>query len=525
MKTFSHVPIMKTGEYDLSTGPAVFTATDLASAAAAVGEAGVKDPRLKIGHLDGRFDGEPAFGKFINLSRENNGHTLYGDLIGVPDWLAAIMPIAFPNRSVEGYWDFQPVRGGKKHPFVLTAVSLLGVALPGISTLEDLEVAFTGEPDYTLTEEPEEVAANAVAAFRGGKRMKRKKALASFSVEDVRRAFYEQVSTGDRNGWWAREIQIDPQQVIVQDENEGTTYRVPYAAGTDDAVVEFADPVKVKTEYVDIAAQRATKLRTPLLAGTGTVFSTPEESRPEGEKVTRKNLCASLGLKPTATDEEIAAKHREILAAAEDLEIDLEAEAEADDESDEESDEDEDVEAEEDDEDAEAEEDDEPVAAKPVKQAASRKIKVKRPAKAAAPVRKARPSGSVVVDAAALADLQSKVAKLAKKDEVSEKERQKGVVAAAIAAGKIPPAREKHWTLAMKHDPEGTEEILAEMAEIIPITARGNGNHDADESAASAELAYDPALFPEIAHRAAQAAGGEATPSPFIQAGTVMRER
>lgn len=503
MKTLSHVPIMNTGEYEISTGMTTFSLKHLASAKAAIGQPGIVAPRLAIGHKDGRFDGEPAFGIFQNMSLEAGGHELYADICGVPDWLAEVSPYAFPNRSVEGRFNFAPIVGAKKHDFVITRVSLLGVVLPGISTLEDLETALTGTPEYELLDDPEEMyaSAGAVAIFLNGEPMGKQSVAASISVDDVRRAFYTQVSTGDHSQWWAGEIQIDPQQVIVNDDESGDTYRIPYAAGSD-GKVEFADAVKVETQYVDIAASSRTAHK-PIKAKKGTVYANAAESRSEGDQMTPEEIRASVGLAEDATDAQLKAR----LAK-------LNAESPAD--------EDEDGENEDGEEDDETDEVDEettaasvPTNKKTVKVAKGTKQRVVKAAASAS-----NTGETVTVDKEQFERLTSQVTVLAARHEQDEKGRRLEVVRDAIKAGKIPPARKDHWVAAMNADPEGTEETLKTLASILPLGEIGNGTHDADENTDVAASGYDPILL-SVGERARVAANTEGY-DPHLKVGAVQ---
>src|SRR4051812_21485156 len=111
MRTIKKVEILHAGvEYLLSTGPTTITPEDLRDVVMAANEdPSIPNPRLKIGHIDPRFngpefDGEPAFGKATNLRLSENGMTVMADYVGVPGWLADILPTAYPSRSIEGYW-------------------------------------------------------------------------------------------------------------------------------------------------------------------------------------------------------------------------------------------------------------------------------------------------------------------------------------------------------------------------------------------------------------------------------------
>jgi hypothetical protein len=130
--TIPNVELARVGSYDLSTGPYEFTRQDLA--AAITNAATGTQPRIKLGHVDPRFDGEPAIGVVTNMRLEEDGDVLVGDLANVPAWLADAMPAAYPGRSIEA--TVNPELGMR-----ITALALLGMTRPGIDTLADLEYA------------------------------------------------------------------------------------------------------------------------------------------------------------------------------------------------------------------------------------------------------------------------------------------------------------------------------------------------------------------------------------------------
>lgn len=249
--TLPAVELVAAGTWQLSTGDATFTKADLASAVDAAQCPAVGQPRIKIGHDDPRFtpgDGEPAIGRVTNLALGAEGNMLTGDLAGMPGWLGTIAPSAFPQRSIEGCWDFS-CQIGHLHPFVITAVALLGVTGPGVGVLEDLGdvAALYG------------VAAAAVPKATGrpfrtratGGSMDPVKAAAT-TTEDVRRNYYATAPFTQ----WITEIQLDPPQLIICDDMDASVWRVPYTAGSDGDVT-FGDPVRVQVEYVDAPADKA----------------------------------------------------------------------------------------------------------------------------------------------------------------------------------------------------------------------------------------------------------------------------
>src|SRR5262249_52019816 len=100
-----------------------------------------RDPVIKLGHVDPRFDGQPAIGQVKNLRLSPDGDRLIGDLTGMPGWLAEVAASAYPNRSIENVWDHQ-CQVGHRHPFAVTGLALLGVAPPAVAGLNDIRSLF-----------------------------------------------------------------------------------------------------------------------------------------------------------------------------------------------------------------------------------------------------------------------------------------------------------------------------------------------------------------------------------------------
>lgn len=279
--TIPNVEIASTGTWDASTGQVTFTQEDLQSALAATEDPAVKEPRLIIGHTDGTagpgmspvegfFGEQPALGRYTNLRMGNNGQTLVGDLVGVPKWLADILPTAYPNRSIEGYWNVTSATG-KDHQFVIPRVAVLGVSLPAVATLEDLQAMFSEEGPEGVTVLSK--VGERVAASLGGRSSE--KVAASVQYEDVRRDFYTSFAVDDRYWWWIRAVYVDPPTLIV-DDDEGGLWSVPYSVAGDSA--EFGDPVQVITQYVE--KESPTKVVANRAAATGETY-TKAESRPQ----------------------------------------------------------------------------------------------------------------------------------------------------------------------------------------------------------------------------------------------------
>ena len=245
LATVPDVEIVAAGTWPLSTGDATFTPADLAAAVQASQCPAVGSPVIKIGHTDPRFDGEPAVGRVANMRLTSDGTKLTGDLAGMPAWLAAAMPSAFPNRSIEGMYGYA-CQIGHQHPFVITGLALLGVTAPGVgvlSSLKDIAALYgvaaaageTGNSTWNLR--LGEVMAGTTSPGPGP----------AATIEDVRRAYYDNPATPMT--YWITEIQLSPLQLIVADEASNLMYRVPVTV--DGADVQFGDPVPVQVAYLD----------------------------------------------------------------------------------------------------------------------------------------------------------------------------------------------------------------------------------------------------------------------------------
>lgn len=140
--------LMKVGRWPVHQGGEFNVTPELIAAALKGHEAGVlRKPTIRLGHNDPRFTGDPAVGWVDNVHASADGQTLYGDLVGVPDWLANNLPSAYPSLSIEGVYDYT-APDGTNHDFLLTGLALLGATLPGIGSLksvQDVEALFGGE--------------------------------------------------------------------------------------------------------------------------------------------------------------------------------------------------------------------------------------------------------------------------------------------------------------------------------------------------------------------------------------------
>lgn len=495
LTTIPNVEICEVGEeWELSTGPLTIEPEHIEKFLAGVeNDPAVKSPRVRFGHTDEwPVASEPSFGVWTNLRAENDGMTLVGDLAGVPEWFKDIAAAAWPNRSLDGYQD-AVTHTGNEYPLLITAVSFLGVVLPGINTLEDLAAVWAAEPP----EGTEVKAGTPVHATRGGGNVA-KPAAAAVGTSDLAKAFYEDFAEGDRYWWWIRQTFLDPTMLIV-DDDEGGLWAVTYTITSTDEI-EFGEPEQVVTQYVYKDSGAVAACAAQLLAGKApdAVYENAVEARPQernkeaskvGKTKAKKSAKAStatvdrdallkrLGLPEDATEEDITAALAE--EQAPDEEPDEQPDEQPDDESADEGDEENDDEG---DDDEEAD-----------------------PTSAATATR--------TVPKKELDDMQRRLAAHDKREQDREKKRRDGVVNAAVKEGRIARAHAKAWRTKLDVDTEGTEKLLTASEDkgglpknLVPVNEQG-----ADEGAETVAAAHDDAQeayyathFPELA-----TAGGE----------------
>lgn len=131
------VELARPGTWQLSSGEFVCTEQHLIDAARYAAREGARPAPVKLGHVDPRFDGEPALGWLGNYRVEDrDGLVLLADIDGMPDWLGATADTAYPDRSVEGWTDFTD--GEETYSFVVDALALLGVTPPGMTSIRSL---------------------------------------------------------------------------------------------------------------------------------------------------------------------------------------------------------------------------------------------------------------------------------------------------------------------------------------------------------------------------------------------------
>ncbi len=138
--TVPNVEIARAGTWEISTGEWVVTPADLAAAVEAFRAGVLRKPVLKLGH-SGMGDAAPCLGRLDNLRTAEGGRSLVCDLTGVPRAIAAMMPNAWPDRSVEALQNYTDANG-KTWRLLITGLALLGATAPGVDSLADVAELF-----------------------------------------------------------------------------------------------------------------------------------------------------------------------------------------------------------------------------------------------------------------------------------------------------------------------------------------------------------------------------------------------
>jgi hypothetical protein len=318
--TLPGVPIVRTGTYDLSSGTTTFSEEDIASAVEAfANDPAIKAPRIKIASLEKALGldpndhgGEPAFGWADNLTASVNGQELLADL-HVPQWIADAMEYAYPALSIEGTPPGWISATGRQYDLVITAVALLGVHWPGITTLDDFREILAGGPPLAEAE-------NAVVIAAAAPRLR----TASLDADIVVRRFIDALDTDGLslpdeidNAWdvWPRTMRFDDTgkpYLKVTDEASGVLYRVDIMVTGSE--VTFGEFVEVVEQDVAVAAMAhrpapvvmAWSSRDEVRASSPSTTSTEESSDMTDDQ--RIALAKALGLSETASETDIHAE-------------------------------------------------------------------------------------------------------------------------------------------------------------------------------------------------------------------------
>lgn len=320
-------------------------------------------------------------------------------------------------------------------------------------------------------------------------------AATAVNTEDLRRAYYD--GPGGGWEWWVREIDLDPAQLIVENEAEGELYRVPYTISSSGEIT-FGEAIQVRVEFVDAAAGRSAEARSAarFVAASRQIgprvpidtWATRAESRPaaaaaqvqptstpsnepeEGNMLLTKEQLAKLGLPEDATDEQVSAKLDELTAATAENEgggdgggtTPVETPQEPGTGS-------------------EPGVNQKPDTAQPTQPAEA-------PAPPATESKVDLPEGMTLIDDAVLAQLQEGVREAGELVAAAKTAAKDSVLDGALRAGKIPKARREHYGKLYDLDPEGTKQALAAMPSgLIPVEELGDGGGDGGGELAEGE--------------------------------------
>lgn len=353
LTTIPGVELARVGTWATSTMLWDCTPAQLADAVKAAQDPTFRSPVVKLGHVDDRFDGQPAVGRVENLRTSPDGLCLIGDLVGVPAWLAEVMASAYPSRSVEMNLDVITA-SGQKYAAVLTGLALLGVTAPAIESLADIAALYeqpTGVEEWVAasavaatalpaepavpvsfrptlmgapmtTPTPDTTADPAVTA--GPPVVAAGRVAAAASIEDLRNAFYDwrdakDTDHGSLDDWaWICEVWTDS---LIVDDDEGRLWRVTWTET--DGAFTFGVPQRVTRTYTPVAdtvaARAAADMHRPVRYDRGRVTAGAETHREPPAVSDIPTLTQSvrerLGLGAEVSDDAVLAALDERLTA------------------------------------------------------------------------------------------------------------------------------------------------------------------------------------------------------------------
>lgn len=278
---------------------------------------------------------------------------------------------------------------------------------------------------------------------------------ASASVQDIRRAYYDGPAK-DHWSWWITDVFIEPNYLLVMDDDTEVVYKVGFTVGADDTPA-FDDPITGQMVWTagdsKVAAAaparpaasfaaRADSRPGPAPAAAAAAPQTPAEPpadthtpNPEGADTMSDTLLQGL---------------RERLGVS--AELDEAGLLAALDES----------------------------------------LNERADTPAAATTTPALPAGTVAIDSAQLEELRvaAQAGHAAREQQLAD--RRVALVDAAIGDGRIAPVRRDHWLASLAAD-AGTEQVLAGLAPgLVPVAAKG---HDGAEGTITDPAAGDDYWF------------------------------
>lgn len=244
--TVKDIELAATGKYALESGETEFTEAHLADAVRASTDPTIVAPRIKLGHDFAKVFGDaaPAFGRVENMRLTENGQKIVGDLVSVPEWLAAGLAAHYPGRSIEGGFDMD-APSGNSYKLVISDLALLGESWPGITnlkdvTLDDLQSVLTangkiGAP--VKVDDRFKLAGDGTAkSVFTAKLSEPQKVEAKLNVADFRKVFAADLRSGaikladaDAAKVWARSVEADDDGALslLVDDSAGKLIELP----------------------------------------------------------------------------------------------------------------------------------------------------------------------------------------------------------------------------------------------------------------------------------------------------------
>ena len=409
--TVPDVELMRTGKWDLSTGEWECTDKEITAAIDAHDKGLLRKPVIRIGHNDPRFSGDPAVGWIDNLRASDDGQALIGDMVGVPEWLAEILPSAYPSRSIEGLYDYT-APDGSSHDFVLTGLALLGATKPGVESLQSLQdVARL----YDI----------AAAGQVGGKAIELIVTAAANSDDEA--------SEPHGAGPYADPgyLDGDGKQVSKSGNKAVKRYWLKDADHVRNAWAEISKPKNADQYTPNQLARIKTRIK--------------QEAKKFGIKIEAASASEEKGAIVASFMERLAEHFGLDADADEDAILEAAAKAPTTDAATEET---------------------------PTEGAEPHAVAASAPAV----------NGLMQIDPTQYRELvaAAEEGRQARLQQINEADEQ--TVAAAIRAGKVPPARKQHWLKSLKADREGTQQVLASLAPgLIPVSEKGHSLPDERE--------------------------------------------
>jgi hypothetical protein len=311
--TVPNYPLVKVGTWSSAIGPKSISEDDLKDIVEAHESKALDLPVIKKGHLDPRhqnpaWDGEPAYGQVDNLRLSEDGKTLLGDYVNMPEELAESLPSAYPHRSVEIAWGLnlkdETGKVTKKFKAALAGLALLGRTPPAVKGLGGPVSAMSGSVDCdrldvietTNFSLPGGLTANAL-----------REALDSAIQKEFRRPASNDMEVGEYP-WMT-----DYTDTTAWFRSNGGVFQVTYTADDAGVITLNDDVTEVVERRTYVPVSDTPPVPQTKLSGTeantvlGTFSANEQDSNREEPPMSEvlKKLRDKLGLPETATEEEI----------------------------------------------------------------------------------------------------------------------------------------------------------------------------------------------------------------------------